>query len=127
MNTQQNVQRLYEQADVIGVAATMAEHFQMPVRLSLGFSARACSQSIDEMDLSVRSLNCLKRANIMTVGQLVDIAGTEELLKIRNLGRKSLSEIKTTLLVIGYEQLTESEKTEFWQCAAALNPGVHFT
>ena len=48
--------------------------------------------SIDEMDLSVRSYNCLKRANIQTVGDLTRKT-EEDMLKVRNLGKKSLDEV----------------------------------
>src|SRR5436309_13506997 len=54
------------------------------------------NRSVDELDLSVRSYNCLKNANIRTIGDLVQ--KTEpEMLKTKNFGRKSLSEIKELL------------------------------
>jgi DNA-directed RNA polymerase subunit alpha len=52
--------------------------------------------SVDELELSVRSSNCLKNANIRTVADLVQKTDTE-LLKTRNFGKKSLNEIKTIL------------------------------
>ena len=52
--------------------------------------------TIEELDLSVRSYNCLKRAGINTVQELTD--KTEpEMMKVRNLGRKSLEEVKNKL------------------------------
>ena len=57
-------------------------------------------KSIDDLELSVRSYNCLKRDKIETVGQLCDMT-EEDLMKVRNLGRKSLKEIKTKLEDIG--------------------------
>lgn len=48
--------------------------------------------AIEDMDLSVRSYNCLKRANIHTVEDLTRKT-EEEMLKVRNLGRKSLDEV----------------------------------
>ena len=48
--------------------------------------------AIEEMDLSVRSYNCLKRANIHTVEDLTRKT-EDEMLKVRNLGRKSLDEV----------------------------------
>ena len=53
-------------------------------------------RSIDELDLSVRSYNCLKNAGIETVRQLVQ-KSESELLKTKNFGRKSLNEIKEIL------------------------------
>lgn len=56
--------------------------------------------TIEELDLSVRSYNCLKRAGINTIQELTD--KTEpEMMKVRNLGRKSLAEIKTKLDDLG--------------------------
>ena len=56
--------------------------------------------SIEEMDLSVRSYNCLKRAGINTVDDLVNKT-EEEMIKVRNLGRKSLEEVLNRLLDFG--------------------------
>ena len=49
--------------------------------------------TIEELDLSVRSYNCLKRAGINTVDELVQ-RNEEEMMKVRNLGRKSLEEVQ---------------------------------
>ncbi len=58
------------------------------------------NRSVDELELSVRSYNCLKNANIKTIGDLV--AKTEiEMLKTKNFGRKSLNEIKDILAEMG--------------------------
>ena len=58
------------------------------------------SRSVDELELSVRSYNCLKNANIKTIGELV--GKTEaEMLKTKNFGRKSLNEIKEILSTMG--------------------------
>lgn len=56
--------------------------------------------SIDEMDLSVRSNNCLRRAGINTIGDLIKKT-EEDMMKVRNLGRKSLDEIKNKLYARG--------------------------
>jgi len=56
--------------------------------------------SIEELDLSVRSFNCLKRANINTVDELVR-RSEEDMMKVRNLGRKSLEEVAQKLAALG--------------------------
>ena len=56
--------------------------------------------TIEELDLSVRSFNCLKRANINTVEDLVNKT-QEEMIKVRNLGRKSLEEVEHKLTMMG--------------------------
>jgi len=57
-------------------------------------------KSVDEMELSVRSYNCLKNANIRTIGELVQ-KSEAEMLKTKNFGRKSLNEIKEILATMG--------------------------
>ncbi len=57
-------------------------------------------KSVDEMELSVRSYNCLKNANIRTIGELVQKTESE-MLKTKNFGRKSLNEIKEILSGMG--------------------------
>ncbi|MCH5180802.1 MAG: DNA-directed RNA polymerase subunit alpha [Erysipelotrichales bacterium] len=56
--------------------------------------------TIEELDLSVRSYNCLKRAGIATVLELTQKT-EEDMMKVRNLGKKSLKEVKEKLLAIG--------------------------
>ena len=56
--------------------------------------------TIEELDLSVRSFNCLKRANINTVEDLISKT-EDEMMKVRNLGRKSLEEVSNKLAMMG--------------------------
>jgi len=56
--------------------------------------------SIEELDFSVRSYNCLKRAGINTVGELIQKT-EEEMMKVRNLGKKSLEEVDDKLKSLG--------------------------
>ena len=55
---------------------------------------------IEELDLSVRSFNCLKRAGINTVAELVQ-RNMEDMMKVRNLGKKSLEEVEQKLAALG--------------------------
>jgi DNA-directed RNA polymerase subunit alpha len=55
---------------------------------------------VDQLDLSVRTMNCLRRSNITTVGELI-AKGPKELLKLRNFGQKSFQEIENRLGTIG--------------------------
>ncbi|HEX2309872.1 MAG TPA: DNA-directed RNA polymerase subunit alpha C-terminal domain-containing protein, partial [Vicinamibacterales bacterium] len=57
-------------------------------------------KSVEELELSVRSYNCLKNANIRTIRELVQ-KSEAEMLKTKNFGRKSLSEIKEILQSMG--------------------------
>lgn len=67
-------------------------------------------RSVDELELSVRSANCLQNANIRTIGELVQRTEAE-MLKTKNFGRKSLKEIKEILAEMG---LTLGMKLENW-------------
>jgi DNA-directed RNA polymerase subunit alpha len=58
------------------------------------------AQTISEIELSVRSANCLAGANISTIGELV-VMSEPELLKFKNFGKKSLTEIKAKLAEMG--------------------------
>ncbi|MCR5303692.1 MAG: DNA-directed RNA polymerase subunit alpha [Lachnospiraceae bacterium] len=67
--------------------------------------------SIDELDLSVRSFNCLKRAGINTVGQLCDKT-RDDMMKVRNLGQKSLDEVIAKLENMGLSLRPSLESPE---------------
>ena len=64
------------------------------------------SMTIDELDLSVRSFNCLKRANINTVADLIDKTG-EDMMRVRNMGKKSLDEVQKKLEMMGLSLASE--------------------
>lgn len=68
---------------------------------------KVLEMTIEELDLSVRSFNCLKRANINTVEDLIS-RSEEEMIKVRNLGRKSLEEVVHKLAMMGLS-LTNDE------------------
>lgn len=91
----------------------MIEHLKVVVELSEKASStdymieaeddnqnRKLEMTIDELDLSVRSYNCLKRAGLNTVAELA-AKSEEDMIKVRNLGRKSLKEIKEKLEQLG--------------------------
>ena len=62
---------------------------------------KALEMTIEELDLSVRAFNCLKRANINTVEDLINKT-EDEMMKVRNLGRKSLDEVIDKLNKLGF-------------------------
>ena len=69
---------------------------------------KALEMTIEELDLSVRSFNCLKRAGINTVNDLVG-KSEEEMMKVRNLGKKSFEEVKEKLRSLGYDLSSEED------------------
>lgn len=69
---------------------------------------KALEMTIEELDLSVRSFNCLKRAGINTVEDLIN-KSEDEMMKVRNLGRKSLEEVMAKLDSLGFKLNTDDE------------------
>ena len=98
-----------------GITATLYLYYGVNIRIKIGYTRKTCETSIDEMQLSVRSWNALKRAGVNTIGELIDIIQGDGLMKIRNLGRKSMVEIKTKILEQGFMDLSEREKTKFFE------------
>ncbi|MBQ1977636.1 MAG: DNA-directed RNA polymerase subunit alpha [Ruminococcus sp.] len=69
---------------------------------------KVLEMTIEELDLSVRSFNCLKRAGIDTVEDLIG-KSEEEMMKVRNLGRKSLEEVMQKLASLGFSLHSEDD------------------
>ena len=69
---------------------------------------KVLEMTIEELDLSVRSFNCLKRAGINTVEDLIS-KSEEDMMKVRNLGRKSLEEVMQKLQSLGFSLHSEDE------------------
>lgn len=105
-----------EPDEAVSLAAkVLSEHLKLFINLSeLGTGAvvinekeddekeKALEMSIDELELSVRSYNCLKRAGINTVEELTNKT-SEDMMKVRNLGRKSLDEVLAKLKELGLQ------------------------
>ena len=114
VNVTDQATALRDQADRIGVLATL--HLLGVNEAIVPYSDRLADLSIDEMNLTVRSSNGLKRANIHTFGKLKEIMGIENgLLNIRNIGQKSIKEIKQQFFEECYLQLLPYEKAQYWQ------------
>jgi len=80
-------------SDTVGTSTTVVEKTSDRPDAKL-------AMTIDELDLSVRSFNCLKRANINTVADLINKTG-EDMMKVRNMGKKSLDEVQKKLEMMG--------------------------
>ena len=106
--------------DAVSIAAKILnEHLQLFVNLSDTVPGQtivrpaapdseppALKLTIEELDLSVRSFNCLKRANINTVRDLISKTA-EEMMKVRNMGKKSLDEVQNKLAMMGLSLASE--------------------
>ena len=103
-------------------AKILIEHFELFLNLSDGINdtgsimaeksdsekEKALDLTIEELDLSVRSFNCLKRAGINTVEDLTN-KSEEDMMKVRNLGRKSLEEVIAKLDSFGFSLKKDDE------------------
>ena len=102
-------------------AKVLTEHLNLFVNLSESVSSqeimvetnntgseKVLQMTIEELDLSVRSFNCLKRAGINTVEDLISKT-EEDMMRVRNLGRKSLEEVVEKLESLGYKLRRDEE------------------
>ena len=97
---------------ISGAAKILSEHLSLfvsltdqPIPVSMvqpedDKKEKVLEMTIEELDLSVRAYNCLKRAGINSVAELVQ-RNQEDMMKVRNLGRKSLEEVEQTLEALG--------------------------
>lgn len=97
-----------------GLVFTLRTVFGKQVSVSVPMSSRTCAAPIDELRLGTRADNALRRERVTTLGQLADLATGDQLKLIRNMGIKSISEIKTKLLTYTYDQLDEREQRAFF-------------
>ena len=104
---------LCEAASLHGLSRTICEIFGKSVRVELPLCKKACERLTDELELSVRASNAIKRTGLFTIGELADAIAGDKLTDIRNLGKKSENETKTKLLEYCYEYLTEREQVGF--------------
>ena len=89
-------------SDTVGNSPTVIEKNEQP-------RDKVLEMTIEELDLSVRSFNCLKRANINTVEDLISKT-QDEMIKVRNLGRKSLEEVEHKLAQMGLSLADEDNQ-----------------
>ena len=115
MRKEEVVNELLKSANENGLIPTLYGIFGKSVKVSVPFSTKACDTSIDAVEFSPRAEHSLKRAGVFTIGGVIDLIADDGLLRIRNLGKKTQNEIKTRVLVFGFERLTEIEKTYFFR------------
>ena len=114
MKREEAVNELLKSVDKNGLVKTLYGVFGKNVKVCVPFSSKACNTSLDDVEFSPRAENSLKRAGVFTIGGVIDLIADDGLLRIRNLGKKTENEIKTRILVFGYERLTEIEKSRFF-------------
>ena len=104
---------LYDAIEQHGLVQTLHTVFGKNLSVAIPMSLTTCEASIEEMELSVRAYNALRRTNVSTVGHLADITMAGELPRLRNLGAKSYREIQTKLLAYAYKEAPPAWRRDF--------------
>jgi DNA-directed RNA polymerase subunit alpha len=99
---------MQEHLDLFIKLDTSTEDMEILVAKEEDQIAKALDLTIEELELSVRSFNCLKRASINTVEELTQRT-EEDMMKVRNLGKKSLDEVKQKLAELGLSLMQSEE------------------
>ena len=85
-----------------------AKNTQVMIEKEESKKEKVLEMSIEDLELSVRSFNCLKRAGISTVEDLTNKT-MSEMMKVRNLGKKSLDEVTNKLHLLGLDFIRDEE------------------
>ena len=116
MTTEQKrdaVNIIYDAIEQHGLVQTLHTLFGKRLPVAIPLSRTVCDTEVAEMELSVRAYNCLRRANITTVGELADLTMVGGLNQLRNMGAKTIREIQTKLLCYAYHQAPVAWRKEF--------------
>ncbi|HEX2098372.1 MAG TPA: DNA-directed RNA polymerase subunit alpha [Rubrobacteraceae bacterium] len=87
--------------EILGLFTDGYEGYRTEARSRIGRAVITDERPVEDLELTVRSYNCLKREGVDTIGQLATMT-EEELMNIRNLGMKSVDEIRSKLIEYGY-------------------------
>ena len=101
------------------------------IRFNVYLSKKELDENLSVLDLSQRSINCLRRVGFTTLGDLLkaisvtgDERSKEKLLRLRNLGRKSAEEILLTIMCYQFQILSDKEKADYLQDIMKLNSDI---
>lgn len=104
---------IYDTIEQHGLVQTLHSVFGKRIPVSIPLNRAVCDTEVAELELSVRAYNCLRRANISTVGELADLAMSGGMNHLRNMGKKTISEIQTKLLCFAYREASPAWRKEF--------------
>ena len=122
MNENAIVEELYEAVENHGLMETICAVFGKGCQIELGFTQQLCDTEVKDLEnISVRSYNALMRAGCKTIGQAITAINENKLPAVRNLGVKSIAEIRRLVLEYGYTQASERRKKEFLRNLVKLN------
>ena len=112
---------IYQTIETQGLMVAIEKYFGAGAIIQLTFSESSCKTEIEKLNLSVRSYNCLKRAGLYTVNDVIEAIKENSLWKIRNLGKNSIAEIHVRIYEFGYYNLSEKGRWDFVETMLGLN------
>lgn len=122
MNENAIVEELYEAVENHGLMNTICAVFGRGAQVELGYTQKLCDTEVKDLEgLSVRSYNALMRAGCKTVGEAITAINEDKLFSVRNLGVKSIAEIRRLILEYGYSQASDRAKKDFLRNLIRLN------
>ena len=122
MNENAIVEELYEAVENHGLMNTICAVFGRGAQVELGYTQKLCDTEVKDLEgLSVRSYNALMRAGCKTVGEAITAINEDKLFSVRNLGVKSIAEIRRLILEYGSSQASDREKKDFLRNLVRLN------
>ena len=113
MKTTLNAETLHAYVGEKGLIKALSSEFGSSVKIKIFFPENVCQLPIEELNLSNRGYNSLKRCSIDYIEDLICKIENGDLYSIRNLGKKSVVEIKTKLLEFVYNSLSKERQLEF--------------
>lgn len=96
-----------------GLITVLYDLYKGKFAFSMPFSEKLCNMLIEDFNFSARARNCLLRSGMRTFGDLIKYLQNRDLSMVRNLGKKTIAEIHTRVLVIGYDFLSNRERLSF--------------
>ena len=122
MNENAIVEELYAAIENHGLMNTLCTVFGKGCQIELGYAQKLCDTEVKDLEgISVRSYNALMRAGCKTIGEAITAINEDALMKVRNLGVKSVAEIRRLILEYGYSQASDRRKKEFLHRLVQLN------
>ena len=115
------VNELYNSIKEYGLIMSIHKIWGNRAKMNLGFTKNVCDVPIEEISFSVRGYNVLKRSNINTLGEVIDVLNDKKIMSLKNLGERTAREIKTKIINYGFNALSEQDKKAFLSEVVELN------
>jgi len=124
MGAKKNLDTNVEDKKAQKVMKKINDRHGLTIKFPVYLNSRLMDAELNELELTQRSFNCLRRAGYATVGEIVNsITRPEDLNHIRNLGKKSQNEIMFKIFILQYNSLTLEKQKTFIKRVEELNFG----